>query len=253
MKKIKITVIIILILVIAGCVGYMGWYFVSQKKNAGVYEDIKSEVKTETEENTVPEEEKKVEIPVDFNALWETNPDIYAWISIEGTNIDYPVVQSAEDNSYYLNHTIEGAAGYPGSIYTENYNRKDFTDANTVIYGHDMRDGSMFQNLHNYSDETFMREHPYVIIYTPEKKLTYEIFAAVNYDDRHLLQSFNFNFQGSRQDFLDSIYGSRSFENVIRDDVEVTANNRILTMSTCIASQPDRRFLVEAVLISEEQ
>lgn len=256
MKILKKIVVVILILIIIGCLGYMVWYFAVREKNEDVYNDLKTEVKieeTQTTEEDQEEESTPVEIPIDFEQLREINPDIYAWIQIDGTNIDYPVVQSADDNEYYLNHTIEGAAGYPGSIYTENLNSKDFTDPNTVIYGHDMKDGSMFQNLHNYSDEEFMLEHPTVIIYTPEKKLTYEIFAAVNYDDRHLLHSFNFEYQGSRQDFLDSIYNSRSFENVIRDDVEVTTDNRILTMSTCIGSQPDRRFLVEAVLISEEE
>ena len=69
-----------------------------------------------------------MEIPIDFAQLQAQNPDIYAWIQIDGTNINYPVAQSATDNEYYLNHTIEGQEGYPGSIYTENWNTKEFTD-----------------------------------------------------------------------------------------------------------------------------
>ena len=161
-------------------------------------------------------------------------------------------MQSATDNEYYLNHTIEGQEGYPGSIYTENWNTKEFTDFNTVIYGHDMKDGSMFQNLHNYADASYMQQHPNVVIYTPEKKFTYQIFAAVVYDDRHILHSFDYAFADQRQAFLDSIYNSRNLGNVIRDDVSVNTDSRILTLSTCMTGQDDKRFLVEAVLISEE-
>lgn len=86
----------------------------------------------------------------------ETNPDIYAWIEIPDTNVNYPIVQSADDDSYYLNHTIDGQEGYPGSIYTEKVNAKDFSDFNTVIYGHDMKDGSMFKDLHKFEDADFL-------------------------------------------------------------------------------------------------
>lgn len=253
MKKSRKIVIAVLILIIAGCVGYVFWYISSQKDRGEVYEELQNTVVADTPDIVVDEPESKVEIPIDFAALQEKNPDIYAWIQIEGTNINYPVAQSASDNQYYLDHTIEGQAGLPGSIYTENWNTKVFTDYNTVIYGHDMRDGSMFQNLHNYTDETYMDEHRTVVIYTPEKKFTYQIFASVVYDDRHILHSFNFAYPEERQAFLDSLAESRSMGNIIKDDVEVTPDSRLLTLSTCMTGQDNKRFIVEAVLISEEQ
>lgn len=253
MKKSRKIVIAVLILIIAGCAGYVFWYISSQKDRGEVYEELQNTVVADTPDIVVDEPESKVEIPIDFAALQEKNPDIYAWIQIEGTNINYPVAQSASDNQYYLDHTIEGQAGLPGSIYTENWNTKVFTDYNTVIYGHDMRDGSMFQNLHNYTDETYMDEHRTVVIYTPEKKFTYQIFASVVYDDRHILHSFNFAYPEERQAFLDSLAESRNMGNIIKDDVEVTPDSRLLTLSTCMTGQDNKRFIVEAVLISEEQ
>ena len=256
MKRAKGILIAVLCLIIVGCASYIAYYYLSQKDNEKVYEEVQKTAIKEVEEpkDTQEEpEEEKVQIPIDFATLQAQNPDIYAWIQIEGTNINYPVAQSATDNQFYLDHTIDGTAGLPGSIYTENLNSKEFTDYNTVMYGHDMRDGSMFQNLHNYADPTYMQEHPYVVIYTPTKKLTYEIFAAVTYDDRHVLYSYNFLSPDSRQQFLDSIYNGRSLGNIIRDDVQVTTNNRLLTLSTCVTGQDDKRFLVEAVLISEEK
>ncbi len=262
MSKKRKAIIGILILVIVVSLSYIAYYYISQNQKAKVYEEMQDnavkesdqEKDEETEEADQTDEEKShVDIPIDFTSLQAQNPDIYAWIQIDGTNINYPIAQSATDNEYYLNHTIEGQEGYPGSIYTENWNTKLFTDYNTVIYGHDMRDGSMFQNLHNYTDMTYLKEHENVVIYTPEKKLTYQIFAAVVYDDRHILHNFDFAFPEERQSFLDSLSESRNLGNIIRDDVKVDTDSRILTLSTCMTGQDDKRFLVEAVLISEEE
>lgn len=101
--------------------------------------DMKS---TETAEAEAASEETAV-IPVKFGELQSVNPDVYAWITVPGTEIDYPILQHPSDNSYYLMHNIDGSYGYPGCIYTENLNSKDFTDNNTVIYGHNMKNDSM--------------------------------------------------------------------------------------------------------------
>lgn len=252
MKKSAKIVIALLLTVIVACVGYIAYDFVSKQQRGKVYEELQTTaVKEIPETKKAPEE--KVEIPIDFDALHETNPDIYAWIQIDGTNINYPILQSATDDGYYLDYTVDRRYGLPGSIYTEgSVNTKEFTEFNTLIYGHDMRDGSMFQNLHNYSDETFMDEHRTVIIYTPEKKLTYQVFAAVVYDDRHIMHSFDFSVEAGRQAFLDSIEMNRDFGNIVKNDVEVTTDSRIITMSTCMTGQDDKRFIVGAVLVNEE-
>lgn len=132
--------------------------------------------------------------PIDFETLWETNSDVYAWINIPGTVIDYPILQHTTDDSYYLNYTIDGMEGYPGCIYTKRVNSKDFTDNNTVIYGHNMRNGTMFTDLHKFREADFFVDHDTVYIYTPSKQLTYKIFVAYLYDDRHLYSSFYFHF-----------------------------------------------------------
>lgn len=252
MKKSRKILIGILLFIMIGCVSYIAYYYLKRDQNEKIYEEVQKEV-AKPEDEKEKTENAPVEIPIPFAELQAKNPDIYAWIQIEGTNINYPIVQSAADNEYYLNHTIEGQDGYPGSIYTENWNTKEFTEFNTVIYGHDMKDGSMFQNLHNYTDMTYLQQHPSVIIYTPQKKLTYQIFAATVYDDRHILHSFDFAFADDRQEFLDSIYQSRDLGKVIREDVSVDVNSRILTLSTCMTGQDDKRFLVEAVLTNEEE
>lgn len=255
MKTGRKVLIALCIAIAVGCVGYIIYYFANQQSKGGIYEELQKEaVKTEkpVQEDTSSQAEKaKEEIPIDFDSLQQTNPDIYAWIQIEGTNINYPIVQSPTDDAYYLDHTVEGAAGLPGSIYTERVNSKEFTDFNTLIYGHDMLDGSMFADLHKYADAMFMQEHSTVVIYTPEKKLTYEIAAAIVYDDRHIMNFYDFSQENQRQAYIDSSYGSRSMSNVIREDVPITVDSHIITMSTCISGQDNQRFLVQAVLKGE--
>ena len=233
-------------------------YQKAEREYEQLQEYVKVEKNTRDPENTKPnvaeddkEGEKQEEtVTVDFAALQEINPDVVAWIRIPGV-LEYPVVRGG-DNSYYLNHTVQKTYNIAGSIFLDYRNERDFSDSKNIIYGHNMKDGSMFQNLHNYADASYMQQHPNVVIYTPEKKLTYQIFAAVVYDDRHILHSFDYAFADQRQAFLDSIYNSRNLGNVIRDDVSVNTDSRILTLSTCMTGQDDKRFLVEAVLISEE-
>ena len=186
--------------------------------------------------------------PVDFAGMWKVNQDVYAWITIPGTVIDYPILQHATDNTYYLNYNIDGSHGYPGCIYTENMNSKEFTDNNTVIYGHNMKNGTMFSGLHKFEDSTFFEEHTKVHIYTPEKELTYTIFAAYIYDDRHLLYSFDFANEQVYAAYLTEIQNMRSMNALIREDVEVTTEDKIITLVTCIGNQTSKRLLVQAVL-----
>lgn len=216
---------------------------------------VEAEIVEETTEEAteVAEEPETVEAntsdsPVDWEGLWEVNEDVYAWITVPGTVIDYPILQHATDNTYYLNYNIDGSYGYPGCIYTENMNAKDFTDNNTVIYGHNMKNGSMFAGLHQYEERSFFEEHPQVLIYTPEKEYEYTIFAAYIYDDRHLLYSFDFANEDVYALYLDTVLNMRDLSANIRDDVAVTREDSIITLVTCMSNQPDKRLLVQAVL-----
>ena len=135
MKKTSKIIGSVLIAAAVVCLG-VGVYQFTKEQNAGKgYEDLSGEVKKEPEEDS----KSKVDIPIDFAALKEKNPDVYAWINIPGTAIDYPILQRENDNTYYLDHTIDHEEKTEGAIFTENYNNTDFEDPNTVIYGHDKR------------------------------------------------------------------------------------------------------------------
>ena len=148
----------------------------------------------------VPEKE------IDFADLQENvNPDIYAWIYIPDTQVDYPVLQHSTDNYYYLNYNLDGSKGYPGCIYTEDYNEKDFSDPNTVIYGHNMKNGTMFAGLHKFEDSEYFAEHPYVYIYTEERLYVYEIFAAYESGNEHILYNNDFTSEYVYSKYLEEI------------------------------------------------
>lgn len=255
MKKRKIIALICLGLgVICGAIGI---YKYIEEKNAGKeYEELKQEVvKEEPEPVEEPEAESKatVEIPIDFVALQKQNPDVYAWIQVPGTEVDYPILQSSDDNTYYLNHTIDGEEKKEGAIFTENYNTKTFEDPNTVIYGHDMKNGSMFQSIHKYMDRSFFDSNRDIVIYMPDQILRYKIFAAYLTDNKHLLMNYNFWSKDEYQQYLNSIFSMRDMNAFIDTSTEVTTEDKIITLSTCYAGISTQRYLVQAVLVSIEK
>uniref|UniRef100_UPI004057025E class B sortase n=1 Tax=Agathobacter sp. TaxID=2021311 RepID=UPI004057025E len=185
---------------------------------------------------------------LDWEYLWEQNEDIYAWIYIPGTNVDYPILQHPTDDAYYLEYNLDGSKGYPGCIYTEGINSKDFSDYNTLIYGHNMKNGTMFADLHNFKDETFFKEHRYMFVYLPDEILVYDIFAAYKFTDAHIWYTYDCASAEGFGEYIDMVYGEYGNAGNFREDVTVTNEDRIITLSTCIGGQSDKRYLVQGVL-----
>lgn len=258
MKKRKVIALVLLGLgILCGAVGIMKYI---EEKNAGKeYEEIKEEVTKEVQEEPedTPDEEEEpktpIDVPVDFAALQQRNPDVYAWIQIPNTAVDYPILQSSTDNAYYLNHTIDREEKREGAIFTESFNTKTFEDPNTVIYGHDMKNGSMFQSIHNYMDRSFFDTNRDITIYMPDQILHYKIFAAYLTDNKHLLMNYNFWNQEEYKQYLDSIFSKRDMNAFVDTSMEVTNEDKIITLSTCYAGISTQRYLVQAVLVSIEK
>ena len=242
--------ILLLVGIVIGCLGLKQYL---AERNAGkLYEELKVQMDVQPiiEMPTVGVE--KMENPIDFDSLTAQYPDVYAWIRIPGTKVDYPIVQREGDNGYYLNHTIDGKKKTEGSIYTEDYNNKDFGDANTVIYGHNMKNGSMFKTLHKYKDKQFLLDNSEIYIYQKDRVLKYKIFAAYIYDSRHLMLSFDFEDKNIFQNYLDNVLTKRNMRSNIDTTVEVTASDEIITLSTC-NNNDAQRYLVQAVLLSIQE
>lgn len=193
------------------------------------------------------EETQEVFVPaMDFTELQAQNSDIYAWIDIPDTVVSYPMLRS-EQEDFYLDHNADKQKSVYGAIYTQSYNSDDFEDFNTIIYGHDMKNGTMFGSLKKYRNREYFDEHQYINVYTPEKNLTYRIFAAYVYDDRHILYSFDFENESTRRVYILDILSGK-FGGNINSEVAVTAEDKIITLSTCTGVKT-QRYLVQAVLV----
>lgn len=191
---------------------------------------------------------------IDFDALKEENADIYSWITIPGTVIDYPIVQREDELDYYLNHNLDGSTGYPGCIYTQNLNSTDWMDNNTVIYGHNMKNGSMFAGLHSYRDPEFFEEYPYVYIYTETETRVYQIFAAYEVTDAHLLLTYDTENKDSFGWYLQGIMDNEeTLSDHYNKSLELNSDDKIISLETCISSKPTMRYLVQAVLVARAE
>lgn len=267
-KKVISAILAIVLLV---CVILMIFHAVRRKQEEAVYENMReTAVSAERAETETTEEAGSTEaadstetaantyegLPeVDFQTLKETNTDICAWICIPGTQVNYPVLRREEAQNpyddYYLQHTVEKAAGLPGAIYMEPCNAADFSDANTVLYGHNMKNGTMFGSLHEFENDAFFDAHEDVYVVTPEKTFVYRIYAAATYSDLHIMGSYDFDSAADFERFADSLKEGRSMTDLFREELEVTAEDKLLTLSTCIKGEDDKRFLVVAVLTDE--
>lgn len=210
------------------------------------------ELSLETAADSVKHTDESGNVTIDFEMLQEWNPDIYAWIIVPGTSIDYPVLQKsdAEDpyDNYYLNHTVDLEEGLPGAIYSQPVNQKDFMDSVTVLYGHNMKNGEMFTSLHEFEDSDFFEKNHQIMVYTPDGTLTYEIFAAVDFSDALIPYEYEFSDSTQVQKYLEDVENSTGN---FREGTDVSQENRILTLSTCYSGRDDRRLLIEAVLTDD--
>jgi len=186
---------------------------------------------------------------IDWDLLQEQNPDIYAWLNVPGTPIDYPIVQSQTEEGFYLTHDADKEENIYGAIYTEKINKKDFTNWMTVVYGHNMRDGSMFGSLKKFADPGFFKEHDKIIIYLPsDEVLTYQIAAAYEYPADHLISTFDLQTEEKADAYFQKVRGFvEQYEGNYREKVQLKAP--AITLSTCTAGDSSFRYLVQGVLI----
>lgn len=201
---------------------------------------INTEKKDDTKEET---------FSVDFEKLLEMNSDVVGWIRFdEPSEINYPVVQG-RDNEEYLKRTFEANTNKLGTLFVDVNNPGDFSGRNTFIYGHNMKNGSMFAQLLKYKDDSFYKEHPYFYIYTPDGKVrTYEIFSAGVVKDTSDSYIMEYADDAAFQTYIDYIKQQSAYPT----SAEVTTASKIVSLSTCTNVRDDERFLVHGVMIKEE-
>ena len=188
--------------------------------------------------------------PVDFASLQAQNPEIYSWINVEGTEVDYPVLQSETDDNFYIDHDYEKQSSAAGAIFSQFCNRKDYSDRVTVLYGHNMANNSMFASLHSFEDADFFDAHEKITVYTPDRQLDYQIISAYVYSDTHIMNSYDFSSDEVYREFQATVLEPRSVSSRVREGVTLTTDDRLLILSTCL-NYGDGRYLVVGRLTGE--
>lgn len=178
-----------------------------------------------------------------FEGLKAQNPDVAAWIQIPALSVSYPVVQG-KDNSYYLHHMFDGQENKNGSIFIDYHNQPDFTDSNTIIYGHNMKNGSMFGTLDRYQEKSLFEQYPCFYIYLPDGILEYRVVSCYAGRTGSVGYTYRFPEQEDFQDFLEKILSYASYNT----GTEVTDTDHIVTLSTCVNSNRNYRYLVHGKL-----
>lgn len=184
--------------------------------------------------------------PAELIELWKQNNHVIGALAIPGTGINYPILQHPSVDDYYLNVCFDGTEGYPGSIYANKVEGQSFATWNTVIYGHNMKDGSFFGSLKNYLDADYLASHREIDIYAIDQKHVYDIFAVVIYNDRRITDYFPDGSFADRQAFLDSLKDDGLDGSIFLNDVDVSTERHIVTLSTCITDMHDNRLLIVA-------
>ncbi len=233
----NILLIIFIIIFIFSGIKLLSWY-IRTGKSQEKYEELAKEVvqKTENIEENI----------IDFSKLKEINSDIVAWIKIDGTVINYPIVQSF-DNKYYLDKNFYREKDSAGTLFLESKNKKDFSENNTVIYGHNIKRGTMFADLIKiYNGE--LGQDVNIEIYTPDKKMTFKVLSsyAIKSDDTYAVNTDIGKYE--MEEFKRTI--KQKSEKEFKGDADEV--ERVLTLSTCDKTGK-KRIIVHAELFEELQ
>lgn len=186
-------------------------------------------------------------LEVDFQVLQGINSDVIGWLYVEALDgISYPMVQG-EDNDRYLHHTYEGKYNFAGTIFIDCENSRDFSDCNTIVYGHNMKNGSMFGQLKNYvnKQETYAKSK-YFWILTPEADYRYEIIAA--YTTGVDSDTYTF-FTSPGEKFLEYLENIRAWSVINTTSRKFTVRDKVVTLSTCTGND-STRFVVQGVRVN---
>lgn len=201
-----------------------------EKKAAG-----ESGAENDDNENMVP-------VTVDFSALKNTCDDVVAWIYCEGTQVNYPVVQG-DDNSYYLDRMMDGRQNQSGTLFMDCRNQADFSDWNTLVYGHNMHNGSMFAALPKYMEQEFYEEHPVWYLVTEDRNYRIELLGGYETP----ADSDAYSFPQTKEE-RDALRRKADTSSTFQADVEFQEDDRLITMSTCVYDYEDARYVLVGIL-----
>lgn len=227
--------------------------YTEYKKGTDEYNQIEEMAVTERDADSAevagPNAQLKPPIEVDFDKLKSVNEDVVGWIYVDALpDISYPIVKG-KDNQTYLHQTYEKNYNFAGTIFVDYENSGDFSDCNTLVYGHNMKNGSMFGHLKKFrEDDRLYKQDKYFWILTPERNYRYEIISAyttgVNSDTYTL-------FKGPGEEFEKYLETIKGYSEIQTDDTDLTIKDKIVTLSTCTGNE-STRFVVQGKRVDAE-
>ena len=252
-KRRRVPIVLIVALVLClGMVIYSGsqlaGIFLEYKEGTDEYDELKKYVEKElpdvpyNEDTSAEEGEEVREQRIAFEELKAQNEDVIGWIEIPDTEISYPLMQG-DDDQYYLKHTFSGNKNSAGSIFVEYQNKPDLTDRHTIIYGHNMKNGSMFGGLKEYRNASYLVDHPMVYIDLEDGTHAYQIFSCYETPANSNTYTIGFASQpdGRYEQFVQTLKNSSAYDT----GIDVSKNDRVITLSTC-TKRSENRFVVHA-------
>lgn len=247
MKRFLFLLLFISLLLVAAFCAYKVYPVFLQRKESNIINNRIQDIATGNEEKSQSEEalQTDLEQKIDFTALQDYNPDIIAWIEIPGTEINYPVLHST-DNNKYLRHSPDGCYNVAGSIFLDCSNKPDFSDQHMIIYGHHMRgtDESMFSHLTNYKSQSFFEEHPYGILYTPTTTYRIDFFCGYVTKKGNGDWQTSFVKGGAYAKWLQMI----EERNEIVTGRSVSIADSVITLSTCSYEFQEARYVLHGII-----
>lgn len=188
---------------------------------------------------------------IDFSALSEKNPDIFAWLYVPGTGIDMPVLQSPVSDEYYKSHNVEGNADDKGALFTEMPNMMNMCDFNTIIHGKDLAEEEPFFNLHNFENPDFFEKNREFYIYLPDNVLTYEVLAAFYDEGSDILRRHDYTTYKGCQDYLKELTEVRSMgKNMSEGGEDLTPYHFLVTLDGSLREN-DTQYVVIGILTGD--
>ena len=250
-RRVPIVLIVALVLclgMVIFCGSQLAGIFLEYKEGTDEYDELKKYVEKElpdvpyNEDTSAEEGEEVREQRIAFEELKAQNEDVIGWIEIPDTEISYPLMQG-DDDQYYLKHTFSGNKNSAGSIFVEYQNKPDLTDRHTIIYGHNMKNGSMFGGLKEYRNASYLVDHPMVYIDLEDGTHAYQIFSCYETPANSNTYTIGFASQpdGRYEQFVQTLKNSSAYDT----GIDVSKNDRVITLSTC-TKRSENRFVVHA-------
>ncbi|MEG0566105.1 MAG: class B sortase [Hungatella sp.] len=206
---------------------------------------MEPETETQSTAETTQPETLPYHSPIDFAELVKINPDVVGWIRVPDTNIDYPIVQT-DNNETYLHTSFEGKDSVSGTVFLDFESQKDLLGANNILYGHNMKNGSMFKDLVRFKDEEYFKAHQYFELYTPERTIHLKAVSCYYAKAEPIVRKTRFKTAESYDAFVKTMLEPCPFAEIPEEPIQ-----SLYTLVTCSYEVDDARTLVYAVEVKE--